>query len=478
MTWKNKSVCILLGLAVVGGRVASAAEPTIIPKVDPRVEMVSIVFRLAGSPEYSMSPLKKYTDDIDAYFSQHKEHPAVVLARKMAIERDLGFDAAMGMAVHLSPPPELKPLVAFSDQIPDVRYGKDNATAFAALLASFYRDTKFDRFFAAHRKFYELAEGRFHSALGGIDLNWYKGFYRTIPAGEYRLVLGLNNGGGNYGVRVVWPDGHDDRYSVIGCWSQDASGDPTFSDDYLPTIIHEFNHSFVNPAVLKHKEELASAEEIYKKVSDRMHAEAYFDSNTMVIESLVRAAVIQYLETRAIDKKAIRRQITQEQTTGFVWMDELVDLLQQYQAKRSRYPTFESFLPAVAEYYRSLALRISGVLRLFNEHSVHVAGVDPFPNGSMSVDPATKEIVISFDKAIDPQAGANNRGYSLTVGDEGEDHYPVSGSPEFLPGNRSIKIPVSLKPDWTYRVVLTPLAFAAPDGYPLERYTVSFKTKP
>ena len=36
-------------------------EATLSPEVDPRVELLSIVFRLAGNPEYNMSPLKTYS---------------------------------------------------------------------------------------------------------------------------------------------------------------------------------------------------------------------------------------------------------------------------------------------------------------------------------------------------------------------------------------------------------------------------------
>jgi Domain of unknown function (DUF4932) len=74
------------------------AEPSVAPHVDPRVELLSIVFRLAGNSEYSMSPLKSYTADIDAYFAPYKEHPAVALARKLAGENEVGFDAVMGLA--------------------------------------------------------------------------------------------------------------------------------------------------------------------------------------------------------------------------------------------------------------------------------------------------------------------------------------------------------------------------------------------
>jgi len=150
-----RAKCLRLSFAVAlistYSFVARGSEPTLAPQVDPRVELLSIVFRLAGNPEYNMSPLKTYTADIDAYFSPYKDHPAVGLARKLASERDVGFDAVMGLAVRLTPSPALKPLVAFTEDVPDARYGKDNAILFAQRLADFYRDTHFEKFFAAHQ---------------------------------------------------------------------------------------------------------------------------------------------------------------------------------------------------------------------------------------------------------------------------------------------------------------------------------------
>jgi len=222
-----------------------------------------------------MSPLKSYTTDIDAYFSPYKEHPAVALARKLAGDRGVGFDAVMGLAVHLSPAPALKPLVAFTEDVPDARFGKDNAIVFAQRLADFYRDTHFEKFFAAHQSFYHVAAERFRAVLSDLDLSWYESFYGDDRTGQYHLILGMNNGGGNYGPRVVWPNGRQQLFSIIGCSTQDDSGSPTYSVDYLPTVIHEFNHSFVNPAFAEHKSEFASAAQVFERVADKMRAQAY-----------------------------------------------------------------------------------------------------------------------------------------------------------------------------------------------------------
>ncbi len=478
MNSQHLRLFFVLALILAWGRAALGSESTIAPQVDPRVELLSIVFRLAGNSEYNMSPLKTYTADIDAYFSPYKEHPAVVLARKLANERDVGFDAVMDLAVHLSPPPALKPLVVFTDDVPDARFGKDNVTLLAQRLREFYRDTHFEKFFAVHQSLYHLAEERFRVVLNDLDLNWYKTFYGDVRMGQHHLILGMNNGSGSYGPRIAWPDGHEDFFSIIGAGGTDDSGMPAYTADYVGLIIHEFNHSFVNPAFAMHKSDFASAGQVYERVADKMRAQAYENSDAMVIESLVRAAVIQYLESRGHESSEIQRRIRREQSIGFVWMDELVDLLHQYNSQRSRYPTFESFIPMVAQFYRSLAPRVGELIATFNQHCVHVTGTQPFPNHSEDVEPATKELVITFDKPLDPQAGPRHHGYSISPGPDGKDHYPISGTPEFLPGNRSIKLPVVLKPDWDYSFVLTPVAFASQDCYPLEAsYTVAFKTK-
>jgi hypothetical protein len=463
-----------------GGSPAKPAAPVdtgeirLVPRVDERVELLSIVFRLAGNFEYNMSQLALYTTDIDRYFAPYKNHPAVTTAAKIAKDREVGFDAVMAMAIYLSPPPDLAPIVPFSDQVPEGRWGKENATAFVSLLRDFYRDTNFHAFFAARHELYDLAESRFALLLGQLDLAWYKQFYGTMPNARFNLILGMNNGGGNYGPKVVFPDGREELFAIIGVWTKDDAGRPTFDSHsgYLSTIIHEFNHSFINAVVHENAKEFGSAERVFKPVAGQMQQMAYDNPETMVDESLVRAAVILYFESHGSEPSQTRNRIRAEQAAGFIWMDELCDLLRKYESDRQRYPTFKSFLPAVVEFYNSLAPRIGSKIAEFHERSVHVLRVEPFPNHAVDVDPEIKQLTIVFDQPLDPA-----RGYSINYGSEGKEHFAISGHPQFVPGNKAITLPVELKPGWSYSFVLTGLAFASPDGYPLESYEVSFKTK-
>lgn len=446
---------------------ASPGDLTLVPRVDARVELLSIIFHLSGLDVYNVSPLSTYTADIDNYFAAYKDHPAVRFAKKLSDRDDMDISAPMALAVQLSQPPALVPIVP-TKQIP---WGKDGAQ-FVKLLADFYRDTSFDAFFSNHQPLYQLAERRFRDIVSGVDLDWYPRFYGESPRGRYLLILAMNNGAPSYGPRVILPDGTEERYAVIGCQKTDKSGAPAFDASYLPDIIHELNHSFVNPLVHEHKRQFAIADRVYAPLAEKMRnpPNLYGDSEVMVQESLVRAGVILYRQSKGDTSGNVLRMVVNEQARGFVWMDELCDLLHQYESQRNRYPTLRSFMPAILGFYRGLADHITEKIAGFSQKCVHVSGIAPFPNHSENVSPAAKELTVTFDKALDP-----NR-ISILNGPEGEDHYPVSESVEFLAGNRSLKLPLALKPNWTYSFILSSMAFATPDGYPLEDYTVTFKT--
>jgi hypothetical protein len=447
---------------------------SIAPHVDERVELLSIVFRLAGNPEYNMNTLPKYSADIDKHFAAFKNHPAVKMAGELLSKHGVAYDAVMSMAISLSNPPELQPLVPFSTHMLDGRWANANPEKFLRELRSFYRDSRFAEFYAAHLAFYRLAESRFAATLSSVKFDWYPRFYGSAATLDYHLILGMNNGGGNYGPRLLGPNGSMELFSIIGCWTHDDSGDPTYPPDkgYLATIIHEFNHSFVNPVVAEHWSEFKGAEPVFKVVKGPMAQMAYGDAETMVNESLVRAAVIVYFEQAGEEHAKNLQRIRQEQRNGFLWMDQLVAKLEQYDANRAQYPNLSSYMPQIAQFYDELSTKVQNLEADFDSRSAHVVKTGPFANHAQDVDPSLTAITIVLDKPLNPKAG-----YSINYGPEGQEHFPLAGKPQFEDGGLRLVLPIQLKPNESYSFVLTPLAFATPDGYPLVEYTVDFKTK-
>ncbi len=446
---------------------------TLTPKVDRRVELLSIVFRLAGNPEYNMNTFRKYAGDIDEYFRPSAAHPVVALAKQLAARQGVGFDAVMAMAVHLSQPPELKPVVDFTDNIPEPRWGQTSASQFASLLADFYKTAGAEKFFRAHEGVYRAAERSLAEAIRSIDMQWFKRYYGALPAESYALLIGVNNGGGNYGPRVVHPDGREDLFSIIGVSDADSAGNPAFDKGVLLSIVHEFSHSFVNPAVDRHLgrfEDEATA--VFTPIADQMKRMAYGDPRTMVVEALVRASVIRYLRAHDSGSVNIPKLIMREQANGFVFMDELDALMGKYEKDRGGKPTFESFMPNIVDFFVDISQRIGDLVKSFDEKCVHVTSIAPFANGAIDVAPSIAEIIVHCDRELDPAAG-----YSIDLGAGGREHFPIAGKPAFEEKGRTLRLPVRLKPDWEYSFVLTPLAFASADGHPLMTYTITFRTK-
>jgi hypothetical protein len=73
--------------------------PSIQVQVDPRVELVSLIFRLAGNPEYNQGKVESYISDANERFGKFSEHKVVVLARKLRNTRGVSYDACMSLAV-------------------------------------------------------------------------------------------------------------------------------------------------------------------------------------------------------------------------------------------------------------------------------------------------------------------------------------------------------------------------------------------
>lgn len=198
---------------------------------------------------------------------------------------------------------------------------------------------------------------------------------------------------------------------------------------------------------------------------------AYADAETMVNESLVRAAVIVYFQQKGENLRRNLGRIRSEQRLGFYWMDRLVEELRQYEAHREQYPTFSCYVPQIAKFYRELALHASGEAAAFDAKCAHVVKMEPFPKHTEDADASIRMITIVTDKPLDPKAG-----YSINTGIDGS-KVPLTGNPEFSADGQHILFRVQLKPSETYSFVLTSLAFATPDGYPLADYMVEFKTK-
>jgi hypothetical protein len=467
----------LLTLAVTLTRAADTSSPqtasAVNIAVDPRVELMSLVFRLAGNREYNMARVKSYSDDTDRQFGKFKDHRVVKLASSLRNTRGVSYDAVMSMAVHLSDVNDLKlrlPLQPWLDGL-DARWPEDQIEAFLGALREFVRESGFTNFVAQHQQLCRTAEKRMQDLMNQqAHLEWFNQFFGERPNAQFTVLLGMLNGGGCYGSRFRAANGAEELYCVLGVWQTDAEGQPSFNQDVLGTVVHEFGHSFANPIIEAHFKELSAAgETLFAQVKTKMQSQAYGSAKTMLCESLVRASVVRY-ELKYQGANAAQEAIRREKQQGFLWMQELADCLDEYEANRAQYPTLDGFSPRLVKFFGEYAANFKKSQADLAARRPKVLSINP-ANGATEVNPLLAQIKVVFDRPM------QDKMWSMVGGGE---HFPtLDGKPAYDPERTTWSVPVKLKPDWDYEFMLnsqTYDAFRSDAGVPLEPITVKFRT--
>lgn len=448
-----------------------AGRPAIRAVVDPRVELMSIIFRLAGNPEYNMPNSQSvYADEVKKHFSKYRNHPVVLAAQRLRASRGVSYDAVMSMAVHVSDTVELKERVPF-DQPPDAimldpRWKTEEARDFLKQARLFVEHARFAAFVEQHRDFYASAAARLDAALGNRDLRqWFDSYFGTTAEVQLRPVVGLLNGGGCYGPSFRPAAGPVEMYSIIGAYKFDHEGLPEFDSNTALTAVHEFAHSYANPLVDKHLDTmLDAAQRIFSTCEDEMRRQAYGNASTLLRESMVRACTVRYVADTT-GKAAAATAARQEADHGFTWVSDLSRLLAEYEGRRDRYPTLEAFMPRVVDFFNRYAAGLK------DQERPRVISIVP-ANGATDVDPDLTAIKITFSEPM------VDKSWSVVGG--GSNFPEITGDISYDQDRRVLTIPVKLKPSWTYRFWLNRgrfNSFRSERGAPLSSLPVEFKTR-
>lgn len=326
------------------------AKEAVTVSVEESVELMSILAHTAGYEEYSMNMGGSYSRNTDTWFGKYADHPAVKLMTDLRNYYGIGFDAVASMAISLECKDGKVSMLPIEDGSLEKRWNDVDLDEFLAQLNAFYTDTHFHDFFEANSgKYRHVIEKCREDVLSGFDESWYDRFYGTESLGTFHIVIGLTNGGGNYGPKRTLKGGPEEPFAIMGYVVDKETDEPDFSY-YRGTLIHEFNHSYVNGIIGRYspKKEKKIAKALFKSSKEVMQKHAYSNGVTVINESVVRAAVNIYLQEHA-DAKAVQDDMDEQLERGFKWMPELVEALKKYESDRSQYRTLEDFAPELTD---------------------------------------------------------------------------------------------------------------------------------
>lgn len=462
------SVLVVWGCA---GALSQAQPQSSFPVgVDPRVELLTIAFRLADAEEFNQeSSTSAYSRAVDQHFTAYREHAAIAATRTVREERSIGFDAVVSFAVHLTDVETcefrvpLEPWPATFDN----RWNAESARDFARHLRQFVADTKFTEFLRAQEPFTRETAGRLRALLEQKPYRaWIENFFgETLSSGSI-AIPGMLTGGGNYGASVRHPDGRLDVCPVIGVWQWDEKGGAIFNEKNVATVVHEFCHPFVNPIVDQNAEALMTAgDALFESHPMVFKSQAYGSPRTVLYESFVRASVAHLMRTH-LDGPAADNALGAEVQRGFWLTPALVDALASYERQRDKYPTLRAFMPVMIEVIGKPQELIADA----RERLPRAILLSPTVDGE-DVDPVV-EFRIEFDRAMDPES----RGLSF----EGDVPFERVVPSKFDDAGRVYTVTLRLPAGRKITAWLNQRGsgLASAEGYALAPISFSFTTKP
>ena len=340
---KKTIITALLALITIG------ASAQIKVEVSETVELMSILSRTADFEEYCMDMSGQYTKDTETWFAPYKEHPIIAYYQGLHDNHGISYDAVVSMAIHLD---IKKGIIKFLGEKSDLdeRWQNVDTDDFVARLNQFYADTHFHEFFEQHRTFYDEGVKDYEAkVMSYFHQDWYARFYGTEATEQFRIVIGFTYGDQNYGVARQLKGQPKEAFATCGYKLNPTTGQPSWD---AAILIHEFNHSFVNPLL-----DIAANAALMEKVGQKlfqfsqseMQQQAYTDWNTVINESVVRAAVFIYmLDNKLVNRNTPQFLLNEMYRKGFRWMPEMVTALRFYSAHREQYKTLNDFYPEIA----------------------------------------------------------------------------------------------------------------------------------
>lgn len=303
---------------VAAPQAVGAADQRIEVGVDARIELFSVLERLAGRPEYGVAATP-YAHAVDEWFGPYVDDPAVVTFGELISSHGIGYDAAMTLAAQLDenlvPVRPLAPLPEGLDRRwegVDLASVLDEVTAFAST-------TRFDEFMASQHEYVSAVDDAFRLFVGSRPiLDWFDAVFGARDSAGYHVVPGLLTGLMSFGVRAG-----DEIYAIMSLETPDEAGMPALgllTEEYL---VHELAHSYVNPVVAQHGDRFDGPSPALDAAALVMEQQAYGTREVVVQESIVRALTVLYLnDTVGLD--AANASLETQIGLGFVWSLDLV----------------------------------------------------------------------------------------------------------------------------------------------------------
>lgn len=322
------------------------------PYFSETVELMGLIFRLAGAKEYNGNEgchISSITDRIDEYFYPVRNHQAITLASQYRAT-SFGYDAISGYSCQLIFDEEGKiifdPNYKKASNSSFERWSPQQKIDMLKAINDFYVASNFHQWFESTKTEQQQAIASFKAACN-LDYSWFDSFYGTKDKLASRIILSFMIGLHNHGISLTRKDGTFLLTPVIGSFSQ-YDGEVRFGGS-TNLLVHEFSHPYCNPLIDNNWAAISNkATDVFNRVKLQMQSQAYGSPQTMMYETLVRSCAIHYMKTHNQNNMATSR-IAYEEQQGFMMVRSIVRALEKFEQERDKYTSLTDFMPEIIQ---------------------------------------------------------------------------------------------------------------------------------
>jgi hypothetical protein len=113
-------------------------------------------------------------------------------------------------------------------------------------------------------------------------------------------------------------------------------------NDFILIILHEFSHGYINE--LTNKFNLINDKTtIFDKIKEQMSKMAYGDNKTIINEHIIRCIVARFIKINYQNEELYEQERQKNINLGFIYFDNIIESLKEYEENRQKYPTFDLF---------------------------------------------------------------------------------------------------------------------------------------
>lgn len=366
-------------------------------KIDPRNQALYSLFMILGYPNTYAANLR-YKNAILEKFGPYKNSPEVKAFESHFRKYWNDLTDPSYFAVQFDNDFNLLP--GADSSFVAKNGGKESISNAGKLVKSYIDKSGFIDFFNSNSDYY-------NSILSNVRINFegynekdrFEHFFGVYPH-NYYVILNLLELDGNFGLSANVPGGKDFYIFITPRGNAGQIPNFNYNLDFLALIYHEFSHPFSNPIVEKYASALKKYEYLLNPIKEPMAGQSYFDWITCVYEHMVRAITIHFTEAKF--GKEVSEKIFKKQELGhsFIYIDSLCKRLDEYEASRDIYKTYEEFFPKIIETFANISQADISLL-LKNVDRVRYPDIDRIKRPSEVSYDSTAVIILSSHEAGD-----------------------------------------------------------------------------